>query len=100
MPVAEIEAFAHAVGSTARSFFRLGYGFTRSRNGAVQMHAALSIPAVTGAWQHEGGGAFFNNGAIFGFDKTLPTYLGVMPRKGDGKDLRWFKAPNQNACSV
>lgn len=64
-------AFAHAVGNTPRSFFRLGYGFTRSRNGAVQMHAALSIPAVTGAWQHEGGGAFFNNGAIFGFDKTL-----------------------------
>lgn len=71
VPEAEIEAFAHAVGHTKRSFFRLGYGFTRSRNGAAQMHAALCIPAVTGAWQHEGGGAFFNNGAIFGFDKTL-----------------------------
>ncbi|WP_047308065.1 molybdopterin-containing oxidoreductase family protein [Rhodopseudomonas palustris] len=68
---AEIEAFAHAVGETRRSFFRLGYGFTRSRNGAAQMHAALCIPAVTGAWQYEGGGAFFNNGAIFGFDKSL-----------------------------
>jgi anaerobic selenocysteine-containing dehydrogenase len=71
VPVAEIEAFAQAVGETKRSFFRLGYGFTRSRNGAAQMHAALCIPAVTGAWQYEGGGAFFNNGAIFGFDKTL-----------------------------
>lgn len=71
VPVPEIEAFARAVGETQRSFFRLGYGFTRSRNGAAQMHAALCIPAVTGAWQHEGGGAFFNNGAIFGFDKTL-----------------------------
>ncbi|MBB1094028.1 molybdopterin-dependent oxidoreductase [Rhodopseudomonas palustris] len=71
VPVAEIEAFAHAIGETKRSFFRLGYGFTRSRNGAAQMHAALCIPAVTGAWQYEGGGAFFNNGAIFGFDKTL-----------------------------
>lgn len=71
VPEAEIEAFAHAVGSTKRSFFRLGYGFTRSRNGAAQMHAALCIPAVTGAWQHEGGGAFFNNGSIFGFDKSL-----------------------------
>lgn len=71
VPVSEIEAFAHAVGVTPRSFFRLGYGFTRSRNGAAQMHAALCIPAVTGAWQHEGGGAFFNNGAIWNFDKTL-----------------------------
>lgn len=71
VPVAEIEAFAHAVGKTPRSFFRLGYGFTRSRNGATQMHAALCVPTVTGAWQHEGGGAFFNNGSIWKFDKTL-----------------------------
>jgi anaerobic selenocysteine-containing dehydrogenase len=71
VPVAEIEAFARAVGQTRRTFFRLGYGFTRSRNGAAQMHAALCIPAVTGAWQYEGGGAFFNNGSIWKFDKTL-----------------------------
>jgi anaerobic selenocysteine-containing dehydrogenase len=76
VPVAEIEAFARAVGETRRSFFRLGYGFTRSRNGAAQMHAALSIPAVTGAWQYEGGGAFFNNGAIWKLDKTLIEGLG------------------------
>jgi anaerobic selenocysteine-containing dehydrogenase len=71
VPVAEIESFAHAVGETKRAFFRLGYGFTRSRNGAAQMHAALCIPAVTGAWQYEGGGAFFNNAAIWEFDRTL-----------------------------
>jgi anaerobic selenocysteine-containing dehydrogenase len=71
VPAAEIEAFARAVGQTPRSFFRLGYGFTRSRNGAAQMHAALCIPAVTGAWQHEGGGAFFNNYAIWKFDESL-----------------------------
>ncbi len=71
VPVEEIEAFARAVGQTKRSFFRLGYGFTRSRNGAAQMHAALCIPAVTGAWQHEGGGAFFNNLAIWRFDESL-----------------------------
>ena len=69
--VAEIEAFARLVGETKRTFFRLGYGFTRSRNGATQMHAALCVPAVTGAWQYEGGGAFFNNGAIWQFDMSL-----------------------------
>src|SRR6266566_3668644 len=47
VPVEEIEAFARAIGETKRTFFRLGYGFTRSRNGAAQMHAALCIPAVT-----------------------------------------------------
>jgi anaerobic selenocysteine-containing dehydrogenase len=71
VPVAEIEAFARAVGQTQRTFFRLGYGFTRSRNGAAQMHAALCIPAVTGAWQYEGGGAFFNNYALWKFDESI-----------------------------
>ena len=71
VPVTEIEAFARTVGQTKRSFFRLGYGFTRSRNGAAQMHAALCIPAVTGAWQYEGGGAFFNNAALWKFNESL-----------------------------
>ncbi len=67
----EIETFAKWVGETPRSFFRLGYGFTRSRNGAFNMHCALSIPAVTGAWKHEGGGAFHNNGGIYGLDTSM-----------------------------
>ena len=71
VPVEEIEAFARLVGQTKRAFFRLGYGFTRSRNGAAQMHAALCIPAVTGAWQYEGGGAFFNNFAIWKFNESI-----------------------------
>jgi anaerobic selenocysteine-containing dehydrogenase len=71
VPATEIEAFARTVGQTKRSFFRLGYGFTRSRNGAAQMHAALCIPAVTGAWQYEGGGAFFNNAALWKFNESL-----------------------------
>jgi len=71
LAVAEIEAFARLVGTTARSFFRLGYGFTRQRNGSVAMHAAASIATVLGSWRHEGGGAFHNNGAIYRLDKTM-----------------------------
>jgi anaerobic selenocysteine-containing dehydrogenase len=71
LPAAEIEAFAHAIGQTKRCFFRVGYGFTRSRNGAVNMHAVLSIPAVTGAWAHEGGGALHSHSGIYGMDGTL-----------------------------
>ena len=58
LSVEEIEAFARLVGTTKKSYFRLGYGFSRSRNGAVSMHAALSLPTVLGSWQHEGGGGF------------------------------------------
>jgi carotenoid cleavage dioxygenase len=32
-------------------------------------------------------------GPHFAWDSTLPTWLGVMRRGGDGKDLRWFKGP-------
>src|SRR5690554_4744191 len=41
LSVAEIEAFAHLVGKTPRTFFRLGYGFSRQRNGTTAVHAAL-----------------------------------------------------------
>ena len=69
-PVETIEEFAALVGERKRAYFRLGYGFSRSRNGAVNMHAASCIPAVTGAWLHEGGGAFHNNGAIYHWNKS------------------------------
>ena len=71
LSVEEIEKFASLIGENPKSFFRLGYGFSRQRNGVINMHAAACIPAVTGAWEHEGGGAFHNNGAIYHWDRTL-----------------------------
>src|SRR3989440_90524 len=66
-----IEAFARLVGERKRVYFRLGYGFSRSRNGAVNMHAASCIAAVIGAWRYEGGGAFHNNSAIYHWNKSM-----------------------------
>ena len=71
VPASQIETLASMIGSTPKTFFRLGYGFTRQRNGAANMHAALSIAAVAGSWRHEGGGAFHNNGGIYHWDKTV-----------------------------
>jgi anaerobic selenocysteine-containing dehydrogenase len=71
LSIEQIEKFATMIGTTPRTYFRLGYGFSRQRNGAHNMHAASCIASVTGAWRHEGGGAFHNNGAIFGWNKTL-----------------------------
>ena len=71
VPAAEIEAVAKLFGETKRCFFRLGYGFARQRNGAVNMHAALCIPTLLGAWQHEGGGAFHSNSGTYGIDKRM-----------------------------
>ena len=71
LPVASVEAFAALVGRHKKTFFRLGYGFSRQRNGAPNLHAALSIPAVTGAWAFEGGGAMHSNSGIFKIDRSL-----------------------------
>jgi anaerobic selenocysteine-containing dehydrogenase len=69
LSVEEIEAFARLVGTTPRTYFRLGYGFTRQRNGSVAIHAAASVATVLGSWKHEGGGAFHSNNDIFRLDK-------------------------------
>jgi anaerobic selenocysteine-containing dehydrogenase len=79
-PVETIEAFARLVGERKRTYFRLGFGFSRSRNGAANMHAASCIAAVTGAWQLEGGGAFHANADIFQLDKTLIEGLDCIDR--------------------
>jgi anaerobic selenocysteine-containing dehydrogenase len=71
LPVDQIETFGALYGRTQRSYIRCGYGFARSRNGAAAMHAVSCIPAVTGAWRHEGGGALWSNGGIYRWNKTL-----------------------------
>src|SRR6202012_1386875 len=77
LPVEEIEAVGALLGQTKRSYIRCGYGFARSRNGAAAMHAVVSLAAVTGAWQYEGGGALWSNRSIYGWDKTLIEGLDV-----------------------
>lgn len=120
LSVKEIEDFAQLIGQTKKSFFRLGYGFTRSRNGAANMHAASSIPAVTGAWQYEGGGAFFTNSGIYKIDKTLiegrdkrdisvraldqsrigPVLCGEQNALGSGPEVKALFIQNTNPVSV
>ena len=71
LKASKIEAFAKLYGQTKRSYIRVGYGFSRSRNGAINTHAVACLPTVTGAWIHRGGGAFYTNGDIYSWDKTL-----------------------------
>jgi anaerobic selenocysteine-containing dehydrogenase len=67
----EIERFARLIGETKRTFIRVGYGFSRSRNGAANLFAVTCIPVVTGAWQHTGGGALNSNRGLYPIDSTL-----------------------------
>ena len=61
----------------------------------TQTHIAfLVIPMATDVAQMKRGGVHF------AWNPNLPTWLGVMRRGGDGKDLRWFKGPERCATHV
>jgi anaerobic selenocysteine-containing dehydrogenase len=78
IPAADIRDFARLYGKTERAYLRCGYGFTRSRNGAANMHAVTCLPVVTGKWKHRGGGALFSNRELYGVDGTLIKGLDVV----------------------
>jgi anaerobic selenocysteine-containing dehydrogenase len=80
LPAAEITAFARLYGGTKRSFIRCHHGFSRSRNGAVNMHAVTCLPAITGAWRHPGGGALYGHTGIYPIDRTLIEGLDAVDR--------------------
>lgn len=67
----EIIQFARLYGNSQASYIRAHHGFTRSRNGAANMHAVTCLPAVTGAWQKLGGGALYGHQAVYPLDKSL-----------------------------
>lgn len=81
VPAAAITDFARLYGRTKKSFIRVGYGFSRTRNGAAQLHAVSCLPAVTGAWRERGGGALYSNGGLYRLDKTLIEGLDVLDPK-------------------
>ena len=80
LTVGEIEAFARLYGANKKAMIRCGYGFSRSRNGAASFHAVSCLPTVTGAWAHEGGGAFYSNSDLFRLDTTLIEGLDMRDR--------------------
>jgi anaerobic selenocysteine-containing dehydrogenase len=71
LSAAEIVAFARLYGQTKRAYLRIGYGFSRQRNGAANLFAVTCLPAVTGAWQYEGGGALQSNHGLVRLDRRL-----------------------------
>ena len=66
-----INHISNLISKTKKVYFRLGYGFSRQRNGSFNMHAVTSISTVIGSWKVLGGGAFYNNGGIYNINKDL-----------------------------
>ena len=87
LSVTDIEEFAREYGTTQRSYIRAGYGFTRMRNGAANMHAVTCLPTVTGAWKHVGGGAFWSNDDVYHLDRSLIQGLDALDPKVRSIDM-------------
>jgi anaerobic selenocysteine-containing dehydrogenase len=87
LEAATIETFARQYGTTKRSLIRLGYGMSRSRNGAVSLHAVSCLPVLTGAWQYEGGGATQSLSGGFVLDRTLMDGLDLPPSDARQLDM-------------
>lgn len=71
IPAESIRQLARLYASTKKSYIRVGYGFTRSRNGAHRLHVVSCLPSMTGAWRERGGGFLAASGGAFHVDKTL-----------------------------
>ena len=120
LSVEQIESFAKLYGTTQRAFIRVGYGFSRSRNGAANVHAVSCLATVGGKWQHRGGGTFYSNGDIYKIKDALikgtdhldtsiraldisrvgPVLTGDKSDLGDGPPVTAMLIQNMNPASV
>jgi anaerobic selenocysteine-containing dehydrogenase len=68
IPAEEIYELARLYGRSDRPFIRVGFGMSRHRNGAVNVHAVSCLPALVGAWPKPGAGALLETSSAFEID--------------------------------
>lgn len=73
VPAAVIEELAAAYGRAHAPLIRLGTGLSRYTNGAMTVRLIACLPAVTGAWQHKGGGMITSTSCSDAFDQSIIT---------------------------
>jgi len=77
------------------TFFEAPYYCMMHDFGVTRDYAVFHVVPIVGSWERLRAGL-----PHFGFDTTLPVYLGVLPRHGDAAAMRWFKAPTVFASHV
>lgn len=63
-----IREVARAFARAKAGFIKVGYGMTRNEGGGNALRAVTLLPALTGAWQHRGGGASLSTSGSFGLN--------------------------------
>ncbi|MEZ6136073.1 MAG: molybdopterin-dependent oxidoreductase [Pirellulaceae bacterium] len=66
----KISELAAAIGNTPETFIKVGYGMSRNEGGGNAIRAITLLPALTGAWQHRGGGAALSTSGAFPLNRT------------------------------
>ena len=76
-------------------WFEIPYYCMMHDFGVTEDYAVFHVIPIVSSWERLKAGL-----PHFGFDTSKDIYLGVLPRKGAARDLRWFKAPNCFASHV
>jgi anaerobic selenocysteine-containing dehydrogenase len=79
IPAHRIRELARWMGSEPATFIKVGYGMTRNEGGGNAIRAITLLPALTGAWQHAGGGAALSASGAFGLNSAR--YSGLHLRR-------------------
>lgn len=79
VPAADLRRLARLYAASQPSLLRVGYGLQRHTNGGSLMRAVLTLPALTGAWRHPGGGYLLSNSGSFRWNKRALERPDLMP---------------------
>jgi len=92
IPAAAVEQLARDYATIQPAAIRLNYGVQRSERGGRAVHAIALLPALTGAWRHQGGGLLLSTSGAFAVNRAAlerpdlqpqPTRLINMSEFGD-----------------
>lgn len=70
VPVEDIYTLARMYGKTSPSFIRIGNGLQHHDNGGMCIRTISCLPALTGQWVVQGGGAIKGNSGYLAFNTT------------------------------
>ena len=85
---AVVEELARSYATTQPAVIRMNYGVQRSENGGAAARAISMLPALTGAWQHLGGGLQLSTSGAFSFDKQTLERPDLMRASALGRPAR------------
>ncbi|MBT2664718.1 molybdopterin oxidoreductase family protein [Bacillus sp. ISL-4] len=68
VPIDDLYELARMYGTTSPSFVRIGNGLQHHDNGGMAVRTIACLPALTGQWMTEGGGAIKGNSGYLAFN--------------------------------